>query len=370
MKTFIIFLILVLSLNSCGKGPNETVDSTSSAEYSDNYQDSISAPDTAGQVMTDAAPDIQEGNDKQPINQPSGDKTITAAPSLTYSAHDSVRVSFNKVSTAIKNRQFEVLNPVVKRAPSSAEYTAPPPPMPDPVPTMPSAEPTNTDAGTVAPEPEPAAVEEKPKNAVLGFSYFPEIPQYETRDLRVFVKVQGDEIQVAKKLREIEKEDMEFTKTDDSSVVCLIKNIQAYKKLSIKPIFDEEDFRVTRVDEDVQGLVDIDPNEQTLDFKNGNYWHWKVKAIAKSAHMGNITLRIKAETPEGQKIQLAERQINIKIGINVPKLSFGEKVYAFADSHFKEILSLIIIPLALYLVNILRKRFFAKKEIDDPLKKP
>jgi hypothetical protein len=197
--------------------------------------------------------------------------------------------------------------------------------------------------------------EAKPVDATLGFSYYPVIPQNETRDLRVFVKVQGKPSEVRQSIRQIEKEDLEFTKINDSSVVCIIKNIEAYKKLSIKPLYDFDDFKITKVD-DAEPLSQADPNEQTLDLENGNYWHWKVKAIAKTAHLGNITLLIRAETPEGQKLKLAERQINIKIDINEPQLTFGQKIYRFADSHFKEILSLIVIPLVIYLFNIIRKR--------------
>lgn len=65
---------------------------------------------------------------------------------------------------------------------------------------------------------------EKPKNAVLGFSYFPQIPLNEERDLRVFVKIEGDGKQVAKKLKAIEKEDLEFTKLM-TAVLCVLSKI-------------------------------------------------------------------------------------------------------------------------------------------------
>ncbi len=200
----------------------------------------------------------------------------------------------------------------------------------------------------------------KPVDATLGFSYYPVIRQNETRDLRVFVKVQGKASDVRQSIRKIEQEDLEFTKINDSSVVCIIKNIEAYRKLSIKPLYDFDDFKITKVD-DAEPLSQNDPNEQVLDFEHGNYWHWKVKAIAKTAHLGNITLLIKAETPAGQRLKLAERQINIKIDINEPELTFGQKLYKFADSHFKEILSLIVIPLVIYLFNMIRKRVKPKE---------
>lgn len=199
-----------------------------------------------------------------------------------------------------------------------------------------------------------------PKNAVLGFSYFPQIPLNESRDLRVFVKVRGEAKKVKQKLRDIEQQDMEFTKRDDSSIVCIINNIQAYRKLSIKPLYDSSDFQLTRIDEENSETAG-DGNEQVLDFDNGNYWHWKVKAISPTPHVGNITLRIKAETPEGQKIQLAERQIDIKIGIDPPKKTVGEKAYSFFDTHFKDILTIVIVPLAGLLFAMLRKWYKKRK---------
>ena len=221
----------------------------------------------------------------------------------------------------------------------------------------------------IMPDPTEFLPKEEPKNAVLGFSYFPKIVQNETRDLRVFVQIQGDEKKVSNKLKSIEKEDLQFTKTEDSSIVCIVKDIETYKKLSIKPMYDPEDFKVTKVDDGPDISNVNDENEQELDFVKGNYWHWKIKAIAPTARMGNVTLLIKAETPEGQKVKLAERQINIKIDIDKPKLTFSEKIYKLADDHFKEILSLIIIPIGLYFINFFRKKFAAKKpENQDPNK--
>lgn len=339
---FLPFLLLIC----CSKSSNDMAANSATDTAAASDSTNMVSLDTLGTVLN--LPNLNE-NEKDHTN---------AVPSASITENqrikDSVQMAYKKVNPHILSQKVETITPVVPNLTASGEstYTAPPPPLPDPA--------------EVSPEAPAEEEEEKPKNAVLGFSYFPQIPQDETRDLRVFVKVQSNDRQVKDKLKAIEKEDLEFTKTDDSSVVCIVKNIEAFKKLSIKPVYDTEDFRITRVDDDVQSFYDTDPNEQILDFRNGNYWHWKVKAIAKSPHMGNVTLLIKAETPQGQKIKLAERQINIKIGIDVPKLSFSQKAYQFADAHFKEILSLIIIPLALYLFNLIRKKYMLKKEDDPP----
>ncbi len=348
MKALFVYLFLpFFLLISCSKSSGDMASNSATGAA-----DTAAASDSTNMVSLDTLGAV--------VNLPNLNKNekdhTNAVPSASITENhpikDSVRIAYKKVNPHILSQKVETITPVVPNLTPSGEstYTAPPPPLPDPVEVSPEA----------------PAEEEKPKNAVLGFSYFPQIPQDETRDLRVFVKVQSNDRQVTDKLKAIEKEDLEFTKTDDSSVVCIVKNIEAFKKLSIKPIYDTEDFRITRVDDDVQSFYDTDPNEQILDFRNGNYWHWKVKAIAKSPHMGNVTLLIKAETPQGQKIKLAERQINIKIGIDAPKLSLSRKAYQFADAHFKEILSLIIIPLALYLFNLIRKKYMLKKEDDPP----
>ncbi|WP_156831984.1 hypothetical protein [Kaistella palustris] len=360
MKTSFIYYALWLSfLSSCSKAPSETAATSSAEDYSTNTQDTVSAADSTGNAVNykSESADAYIRNNQQSVDIDTEDTNGNSIKqySVKNALKDSVRVAYNKVKPSLKSGKIDVITPDFS-VNGSADYPQ-------------VSAPALQDPEDIS-QTDQTSAEEQPKNAVLGFSYFPQIPQNETRDLRVFVKVQGDAKQVAAKLKTIEKEDMEFTKTSDSSIVCIVKNIEAFKKLSIKPIFDPEDFRVTRVDEDVQGFSEVDPNEQLLDFKNGNYWHWKVKAVAKAAHMGNITLRIKAETPEGQKIQLAERQINIKIGINEPQLSFGQKAYRFADDHFKEILSLIIIPLVIYLFNIFKKKYNAKEASENDAHNP
>ncbi|MBF8456261.1 hypothetical protein IV494_03620 [Kaistella sp. G5-32] len=354
----IYILIFLFLLNSCSESNSKT--STTSAN--DNVTTSVSE-DTMNMTPQDQTVNVdqiqpEKQTEKKQENIDNPVVVNPAAPQVMLhklnAAHDSVQVAFNKIKPELLNKHTEIINPNLSGLIKKNDETI-----------SPVEPPTET-----SPEPkvETPVVEEKPKNAVLGFSYFPQIPLNEERDLRVFVKIEGEGKQVAKKLKAIEKEDLEFTKTDDSSIVCIVKNIEAFKKLSIKPFYDYDDFRITKVDDGIASTNAGDVNEQILDFTNGNYWHWKVKAIAKSGHVGTVTLIIKAETPAGQTVQLAERQIKIKIGIDQPVPTFWEKIYNFLDAHFKEILSLIIIPLAVYLFNLIRKKYLAKKD-EEPIQK-
>lgn len=359
-----IFIICLLSLfSSCGKSKLASAEKSDAQNISvPNSKDTISLPYTT--TIKNSQDDIKNipliKNSPSIVAKPA--PQIPASPMVNYQKSNVKNYSINHSDSLIKANKIKIqYGTKILKYPqeiNSNDNNAalPPPPAVD----------------SVMPEPltpaQTTVVEEKPKNAVLGFSYYPQIPQNEERDLRVFVKIQSNDQEITKNLKEAEKEDLQFTKTEDSSVVCIVKNIQAYKKLSIKPVYDTTDFRIIRVDEEVQGLKDV--NEQTLDFINGNYWHWKIKAISPSAHVGNITLLIRAETPEGQTFKLAERQIKIKIGIDKPPLTFWEKGYNFFNEHFKEFLSLIIIPLALYLFTVLKNKFTAKKVKDPDENKP
>jgi len=350
MKSTFKYILFLLFIFSCSESPPKNANNeTASPEFSESYTDTLKS-----------SPEIKVGTEqknslsdtvvfKNPTAIPFN-KTQEIAVPQEIIKNSPMKVGVVKngkiINVKIGNPHF-IIPDKTDVTPLDTGIVVAPPPAP------PSEE--------IMPDPNEFLPKEEPKNAVLGFSYFPKIVQNETRDLRVFVQIQGDEKRVSNKLKSIEKEDLQFTKTEDSSIVCIVKDIETYKKLSIKPMYDPEDFKVTKVDDGPDISNANDENEQELDFVKGNYWHWKIKAIAPTARMGNVTLLIKAETPEGQKVKLAERQINIKIDIDKPKLTFSEKIYKLADDHFKEILSLIIIPLGLYFINYFRKKFTAKK---------
>ncbi|HRI20893.1 MAG TPA: thrombospondin type 3 repeat-containing protein [Panacibacter sp.] len=196
---------------------------------------------------------------------------------------------------------------------------------------------------------------EIPGKATLGFSYYPVIKKNETRDLRVTVIINGTGAQVKNKIRTIEKEELQFTELNDSSIVCIVNNIEAYKKLKISLVYDKKDFTITPVNTE---------EEQELDFVNGNNWHWKVRAESDDPHNGNITLLINAETPDGIKHKISEKQVNIKIVIDDP-VSFLDQTGNWIGKNIQFILSAMVIPFVIFIYNKRKKKDEERKKGDN-----
>jgi len=195
---------------------------------------------------------------------------------------------------------------------------------------------------------EPIATSEMRK-ALLGFSYYKTMLQGETRDLRVNVQINGNKPQVRQTIRSIEKEELKYSGIKDTSDICFVENIDAYNKLKITPVYDSADFTIVAFDTD---------EEQVIDFAKGNNWHWKVRAVAGTPHMAGITLKIHAETPEGQKVKLPPKQINIRIEIEQPgpSLSFGQKMVRWIDRQLGWLAPAVFIPGILLVYNRMKKK--------------
>ena len=195
---------------------------------------------------------------------------------------------------------------------------------------------------------EPIAAGEMRK-ALLGFSYYKTMLQGETRDLRVNVQINGNKPQVHQTIRNIEKEELKYSGIKDTSDICFVENIDAYNKLKITPVYDSADFTIAAFDTE---------EEQEIDFVKGNNWHWKVRAAAGTPHMAGITLKIHAETPEGQKVKLPPKQINIRIDIEgaEPSLSFGQKLLRWLDRQLGWLAPAVFIPGILLVYNRMKKK--------------
>lgn len=149
--------------------------------------------------------------------------------------------------------------------------------------------------------------------AQLGFTYRKMIYMEQTMDFRVNVVVNGSRSKVRTNIRAIEKQELEFTDLNDTSNVCYIDNIEAYKELSISLncMPGDNDFIIAPNDTAVK-------DRQVLDFVNGNNWHWKIKAISKTQHQGTIILHIKPIDSKNISHPFPQKDIRINILINPP----------------------------------------------------
>ena len=184
------------------------------------------------------------------------------------------------------------------------------------------------------------------RKATLGFSYYAIIPQQETRDFRVTVIIDGTAAKVKGQIRAIEKEALRFTRQNDTSVVCIVENIEAYRKLKISLLYNAADFTVTPANTE---------EEQEIDFVNGNNWHWKIRAVAGIPHTANITLLVNAETPDGKKPKLSDWQVDIEIVISNAR-SFWTKAGEWIGDHLEYVFSSLIIPFVIFIYNKRKKK--------------
>ncbi len=188
------------------------------------------------------------------------------------------------------------------------------------------------------------------KTASLGYSYYPKIKQNETKDFRVFVKINGAGEIIYQAIRNIEKiEGPDDYNTDTSKIVILPYNIDFYKKLKILLEVDSADFKI----------VSQTPEEQELDLTNGNHWHWNLRAVANSERIAQLTMKIVAIKPEGDTVYFPSKQVNIKIAINKPDpvaLSFWAKILEWAGNNLQYVVGSLLTPFGVFLYGKRKKK--------------
>lgn len=188
------------------------------------------------------------------------------------------------------------------------------------------------------------------KTASLGYSYYPKIKQNETKDFRVFVKINGEGKIIYQAIRNIEEiEGPDDYNTDTSKIVILPYNIDFYKKLKILLEVDSADFKI----------VPQTPEEQELDLTNGNHWHWNLRAVANSERIAQITMKIVAIKPEGDTVYFPSKQVNIKIAINKPDpvaLSLWAKILEWAGNNIQYVVGSLLTPFGVFLYGKRKKK--------------
>ncbi len=191
------------------------------------------------------------------------------------------------------------------------------------------------------------------KTASLGYSYYPKIKQNETKDFRVFVKINGEGKIIYQEIRSREKiEGPDDYNTDTSKIVILPYKIDLYKKLKIVLEVDSADFKI----------VPQAPGEQELDLVNGNHWHWNLRAVANSERIAQITMKIIAIKSEGDTVYLPSKQVNIKVAINKPDpVSFSTRIMDWLGNNIQYVVGSIITPFGVFLYGRRKKK---KEEIN------
>lgn len=181
------------------------------------------------------------------------------------------------------------------------------------------------------------------RRATLGLSYYKIIPSKETRDLRANVVINGTSATVTSNIRKIETKKLAFLEKVDTTgrIIGIIPNIEVYRKLKISFVYDKEDFTITPIETE---------EEQVLDFKNGNNWHWKIRAVSEVPHKAVITMLIDAITPEGVKYHIDDQPVPIEIVIGPPETKWN-KLFNYILKYIDLILVTVITITVGYFIN-------------------
>lgn len=135
----------------------------------------------------------------------------------------------------------------------------------------------------------------------LGLSYFSTMKRHETKDIRIFVRQGKKACLVYNELRKVERETLQLIKNSDTSLIYEM-DIDPWKSLHISLLFDKSNFEVNPI-----ATEEI----QKLDKKNGNFWHWKIKAISEHPE-ALVTLIVEAIDLHDKKNSFT-REVPIKI---------------------------------------------------------
>lgn len=192
----------------------------------------------------------------------------------------------------------------------------------------------------------PDKEEIKPASATLGYSYSKKMKLEDTKDLRVTVRIDGTAAQVRKQIRTIENMELGIIPKKDTSTIGIVQNITAYKTLEISLQYDKADFTITPVETE---------ERQELDFVNGNNWHWTVRALGEKSRTAKVILKIFAEGTDGKKSKPFIKNVDIEILIDDPKTPV-DKVLEWIGKNIMPLLSILIIPLVIFLYNKRKKK--------------
>ena len=151
------------------------------------------------------------------------------------------------------------------------------------------------------------ARENSPPNATISYSYFDKIKFQATKDIRVLLQIDSSRGIVEQRLRVIENEEQQakvIRGSDTNTIKSL--TLKGYKLITVALEYDKSDFEVKSVNTEEQ---------QELDSINGNYWHWRVKAITEK-QSSEIVIKVKAENPGVRSTQKDSRIIPVKVIID------------------------------------------------------
>lgn len=190
----------------------------------------------------------------------------------------------------------------------------------------------------------PAQIE-RPKSAVLGYSYFSDMTWKEVKNINAFISPQNSKSKILDTLKKI-VQSQAAPQSNDSSIVKLdVQNVSFYKFLTIKLVDPAGTFKITAIHENARQEID------TLD---SNRWRWTVQPVGND-ETATLIMKVIGEKPAGAITKLND--INIPIVIHL-KSSWMRNTWLFLQENPEYLLTAILIPVIAYFGKKLFDKLF------------
>jgi hypothetical protein len=146
----------------------------------------------------------------------------------------------------------------------------------------------------------------KVPDASIAYSFRNQMKKGETRDIHVLLRTNAGEQDTRNALRQKEREQEALApKEKDTSIIRSLL-IKGYDTAYVDIVYDTADFIIKPIATTVK---------QPIDTIEGNYWHWRIKAIADKAS-ADVLITVMTKTKDGQLAKKDERRIPISIRID------------------------------------------------------
>lgn len=184
----------------------------------------------------------------------------------------------------------------------------------------------------------------KKKAAVLGYSYFTNMKQDETRSIYAQVRAVNVKEAIDKLSAQI-KEDLQSKNTQvmperksDTATYLTGINVYYYKWLTITLKDPDSNFRLDSLDYRQRQLIDTTDGEKNL-------WQWAVTPKT-NVHYARLYLKVVAEKEDGTISPIDSREFNINIQLET---NFWRSLVDWLRKNPEKLLVLILIPIVSYL---------------------
>lgn len=173
----------------------------------------------------------------------------------------------------------------------------------------------------------------KKRSAVLGYSFFKNMREHETRDINAYVTIINKISLVIDTLKEINGSDIPERSNDTATI--LSKNIILFKALDIELANGGDSNFI---------IKPFAESRQVIDASDGNSWTWAITPRTNKKY-GALIMNVIAEKPDGSREPFSTIKIPITISIDS---DIGRSLWQWMMDNPEKVITIILIPFIVF----------------------